>query len=145
MKKKYRIYFYANLGNLNNAVYGGGEAGNRRTLELIKELGYDVVPINKYSKTTGNILIKGIKLVTKILLNLLQYCKILFRGQIENSVVHISGFYGVMVYWEYLLCLVAKSMGYKVLYEMRGGGADKQRGLPHKVLTTILDKTVING
>lgn len=37
-----RIYFYANFGNWSCQPYGGGEIGNRRTLGMMRQAGYDV-------------------------------------------------------------------------------------------------------
>ena len=119
------IYFYANLGDLDKPVYGGGEAGNRRTLEIIQKLRYDVIPIAKYLKSSGAKLTKIFKTGFKMFSNLQRYFRILFKDSSDNAIVHISGFYGVMVYWEFLLLVIAKKMGYRIVYEMRGGGADK--------------------
>ena len=44
------IFFYATLGDISQPAFGGGEVGNRRTLGLLKQIGYNVVAIPKYSR-----------------------------------------------------------------------------------------------
>lgn len=119
------IYFFANFGNMRKLPFGGGEVGNRRTLAFLKESSYNVIPIPKYSRVKNHSILNLLLLGLKILWNITQYCIILFLGKRQNSVVHISGFYGQMIYFEQILISVAKLCGYKVIYEMRGGGAYK--------------------
>lgn len=119
-----RIYFYANLGDLSKPGYGGGEEGNRRTLSILKSSEFETVIIPKYKRTTEVAPIRQFLLGVRMLLNLLNYIFILLFGRRRNSIVHIVGFYGVMVYWESLLVALASCFGYRIVYEMRGGGAE---------------------
>lgn len=116
-----RVYFYANIGDLTKPGYGGGEEGNRRTLHILKSSDIDVITIPKYTKATGKF--RPIRLGYRVLTNYLKYTTRLLFGRRKKSLVHVSGFYGVMIYWELLLILTAKILGYKIAYEMRGGGA----------------------
>lgn len=43
-----KIYHFAKFGKLNEKPYGGGEVGNRRTMQMLKELGYEVILIHRY-------------------------------------------------------------------------------------------------
>ena len=45
---KNKVYFFANFGDWNSLPLGGGEVGNRRTLAIFKECGYDIRLIEKY-------------------------------------------------------------------------------------------------
>lgn len=130
MKK--RIYFFANFGDWNKVPYGGGEVGNRRTLQLMKEEDYDVVTISKYFKYFSHSKIqKAIVVIYRMIICYAKYLWIMLWGRRENSIAHISGIYGEVVGFEAALVCTAKILGYKTIYEMRGGGADayyKERG-----------------
>lgn len=120
----HRIYFYANLGDLTKPVYGGGEEGNRRTLDILRS-SFDVVVIPKYAKSKGPKIKKAVVTPLKAIANYFQFLATLVPGRRSDSVVHVSGFYGAMVYWEWLLVKTARLLGYKTVYEMRGGGAER--------------------
>ena len=119
-----RVYLFANFGNWKKQPFGGGEVGNRRTLALLKKANYDIKLIEKYQRVDSHIAINLILLMLKMVSNVIGYaCKLVF-GRRRNSIVHVVGFYGPMVYFENALVLIAKLFGYKVVYEMRGGGAE---------------------
>lgn len=119
-----RIYFFANFGDWNKQPFGGGEVGNRRTLSLLKKANYDIKIIEKYQRVGSHTIANLILLILKMIGNIVKYsCKLLL-GRRRNSIVHVVGFYGPMVYFENTLVTIAKFFGYKVVYEMRGGGAD---------------------
>lgn len=122
---KNRIYFFANFGDWSKIPFGGGEVGNRRTLALLRKLNYDIVLIPKYIRVNDHSLINSIELLFKIISNIFLFAKTLINGQRKGAIVHIAGFYGIMIYFEYLLIAIAKVLHYKVIYEMRGGGANK--------------------
>ncbi len=47
-----------------------------------------------------------------------------FRLIISNrkSIVHLSGFAGITIFNEFVIILISKILGYKIVYELRGGG-----------------------
>lgn len=124
MKTKNRIYFFANFGDWNKVPYGGGEVGNRRTLALLKKGDFEIITIPKYLRVSNHSFLNLIKLGIRILRNITYYTKTLLKGRRSHSIVHIAGFYGPMIYFEYILISIAKLLNYKIIYEMRGGGAD---------------------
>lgn len=121
---KNRIYFFANFGDWNKVPYGGGEVGNRRTLDLFKRAKFDIVLIPKYLRVPNHSIKNICILLYRIIINILFFVKTLLLGRRRNSIVHIVGFYGPMIYLECFLISIAKFLRYKVVYEMRGGGAD---------------------
>lgn len=116
------IYFYATLGNMSQSAFGGGEVGNRRTLRLLNQIGYKVVAIPKYARSEKYTTFVLTQKIFDIIANLWTYLRILFKGNRNNSTVHIAGFSGTMVYWALILIYISKSLGYKTVYELRGGG-----------------------
>lgn len=121
---RYKIYFFANLGDWNKKTYGGGEVGNRRTLELLKRTPFEIVLIPKYNRVNSHSFLNLIILVCKMFRNICRFAYVLLCGQRKKSLVHITGFYGSVIYFEYVLVLISKKLGYRTIYEMRGGGAD---------------------
>lgn len=121
---KNQIYFFANFGDWNKLPLGGGEVGNRKTLKLLKEMNLEVKLIPKYLHVPNHSILNIIRLGWRIVANILYYFTTLLFGRRNKSIVHIAGFYGTMIYFEYILVFLAKFLRYRVIYEMRGGGAD---------------------
>lgn len=116
------IFFYATLGDISQPAFGGGEVGNRRTLGLLKQIGYNVVAIPKYARNEGTSILALSHKFLDIFANLCTFLFILLKGKRKNSIVHIAGFSGSMVYWTFVLITISKLLGYKTVYELRGGG-----------------------
>ena len=118
-----RIYFFANFGNWNRQPYGGGEIGNRRTLEMMRKAGYDVRLIEKYNRVFKHTQMDALIIVCLMLWDIIKFFSTLFLGRRRNSIVHIAGFYGSTIYFERILVSISHLLGYRTIYEMRGGGA----------------------
>ena len=118
-----RIYFFANFGNWSRQPYGGGEIGNRRTLEMMRRAGYDVRLIEKYNRVFKHTWYDAISIISLMVWNIIKFFCILLFGRRENSLVHIAGFYGSTIYFERILVGISHLLGYRTIYEMRGGGA----------------------
>lgn len=121
---KNRIYFFANFGDWKKLPHGGGEVGNRRTLALMKKMGFELNVIEKYNRVNNHSTLNLILLFCKMVGSVLKFASRIIFGRRQCSLVHIVGFYGPMTYYENTLVSIAKACGYKVIYEMRGGGAD---------------------
>lgn len=121
---KDRIYFFANFGEWDKQPYGGGEVGNRRTLELLKRMDFDLRVIERYTKVPRNNAWNKIRFFARVTNTVVKYTGTLLFGRRRNSLLHVVGFYGVMLNFDYLMVSIGKILGYKVIYEMRGGGAD---------------------
>ena len=141
MKK--RIYFFACFGDWDKVPYGGGEQGNRRTLQLMRDAGYEVTTISKYTKVyIENKVLLIIVVFSKMLWCLLKLFWVLLWGQRKNSVVHIGGIYYTMVYFELALVTMSKFLGYRTVYEMRGGGAREYYDTGSKLYRYTFDKII---
>lgn len=121
---KNRIYLFANFGDWKKQPYGGGEVGNRRTLTLLKKCGYEICLIEKYKRVNNHSVLNLLHLMFKMVCNVCKFFFILLTGRRKQAIVHIVGFYGPMVYFEEILVVISKILGYKTVYEMRGGGAE---------------------
>ena len=117
-----RIYFYGTLPEKGKTPFGGGEVGNLRTVNMLRNAGYNVTIIRqrKASATWGHYR----KLITyplRILLGWTEtFFKLLFASR--KSVVHLSGFAGKTILNEFVLMHIIRYLGFNVIYEIRGGG-----------------------
>ena len=118
-----KIYFYGVLPAKGEKPYGGGEVGCQRTLDFLRKGGYDVTVIRRI----------GVKAHTKrwqaklsypfrTLHTTLVFFFVLLFGT-RRGIVHLSCFYGVTLWGELMLMRIAKILGYKVVCELRAGGA----------------------
>lgn len=123
---KNRIYFYANFGDLKRPPYGGGEAGNRKTLELFDKIGVETILIPKFKHIDGASLFVKIVKLWYAFACMVRYSAVLTFGRRRNSVVHIAGYYVKQIGYEKTLLRIAQFLGYKVTYEMRAGGATEK-------------------
>lgn len=123
MSKK-RIYLYANFGPWNRQPYGGGEVGNRRTLALLRKTDYEVVPISKYTAVPDHKPWNMILLVVRISCHVVSFFFRMLFSRRRCAIFHYVGFYGPMLNFEYMQLSIVKSFGYRIVYEMRGGGAE---------------------
>lgn len=119
-----RVYFFAKVGNLNNIPYGGGEVGNRRTMQMLKELGYDVRLISRYYNYNKKSLWTYLLMILGDIASVFKMCIVLIGKERQNSVVHISGFTGQYMPLEFSAVSLAKLLGFNTTYEIRGGGIE---------------------
>lgn len=118
-----RIYFFANFGHWDRQPYGGGEIGNRRTLGMMRQAGYEVHLIEKYNRVFKHTCTDTFVIICLMLWNIIKLFCVLLFGRRRNSLVHIVGFYGSTIYFESILIGISHLLGYSTIYEMRGGGA----------------------
>lgn len=115
------IVFYGPTGGKLKDNLGGGEAGNRRTIELLKRLGNTVYVVEKpilKSRKPWDVLWYLFSLWAFAIWTPF-YALYLSR----DTVIHISGFYFSMIYPEGTISVLAKLFGVKINYEIRAGGA----------------------
>ena len=118
-----RIYFFANFGDWSRQPYGGGEIGNRRTLGMMRRAGYDVHLIEKYNRVYKHTRTDVFFIFPLMAWDIIKFFCFLLFGRRKNSLVHIVGFYGTTIYFESILVGISHLLGYRTIYEMRGGGA----------------------
>lgn len=137
-----RIYFFANFGDWKQQPYGGGEIGNRRTLEMMRQAGYDVCLIEKYNRIFKHTWKDAFLIVSLMVGNIIKFFCILLLGRRKNSVVHIAGFYGSTICFERVLVGISHLLGYRTIYEMRGGGATFYYSEGAKIYRHVFETTI---
>ena len=126
MKPMNRVYFIGALPRKGKTPVGGGEVGNLRTVRMLASFGYRVSIIRKRrSQASESKLRIWLMYPLRFLVNVLACFFVLLFGNRKQSLVHISGFYGPTIPIETVQVFITKLMGYRLLYEMRGGGAEK--------------------
>jgi glycosyltransferase involved in cell wall biosynthesis len=116
------VIFYGPLGS--NGCIGGGESGNRKTVESLKKLGFTVKIVEKpYPVIFRWKWISGFIYVIQLIKAYLRLVKIAL-GTRRPFFVHISGFYYHLIYIEFLIAVTLRRMNVKIIYELRAGGAD---------------------
>ncbi|MBR4214726.1 MAG: glycosyl transferase family 1, partial [Bacteroidales bacterium] len=118
------VYFFGSLPNGVEPYYGGGEIGNQRTVNMLRGFGYKVRVVKKLRcKLTASQFVKLITYPFRAAIGVGAFLGLLLFGS-RKAIVHISGFYGPTIFFEYILAEAANLLGYKIIYEMRGGGAE---------------------
>lgn len=118
------IYFTGTMPKKGCAPFGGGEVGNMRTVRMLDSFGYKVVTVRRLrSGKKESRLMRLFYYPFRTISNVVRWFFVLLFGCRKNSVAHISGFYGNTIYVETLQVFVAKLLGFKLVYELRGGGA----------------------
>lgn len=140
-----RIYFFANFGDWNRQPYGGGEIGNRRTLAFMRQAGYEVRLIEKYNRVFKHTKSDVPIIITLMAWNIIKFFCILLWGRRKNTLVHIAGFYGSTIYFERILVSIAHYLGYRTIYEMRGGGATHHYENGTKQYKKWFDRTIMQA
>ena len=116
------IYFFAKVGCISKKAFGGGEIGNRKTINMRKELGYNVQLIPRYYNYNQKNPLVYAQIIFGDLFSVMKlFFSLLFRKRTE-SCVHIVGFTGKYLFIELLSIFTAKLLRYTVIYEIRGGG-----------------------
>ena len=115
---------YGSFPTGNVSTINGGEVGNMRTVSFLEKLGFDVIVVKKVrtAPTTSRIL-TIVSYPFRTIRGLASFRKSLISAP-PDAIVHISGFYGPTIFNEVLIHKISVKNGHRVVYEMRGGGAD---------------------
>lgn len=116
------VYLFGKFGDFSKKPYGGGEVGNRRTKKILEDLEYQVIPIHRYCNYKKKSFLVYMDMIFGDIISVLKMAFMLLLKSRKNSVVHISGFTGAYMPIEYCSVCIAKLLGFKVIYEIRGGG-----------------------
>jgi glycosyltransferase involved in cell wall biosynthesis len=114
------IIFCGPFGGRKGKV-GGGESGNRKTLEILKNNGFEVDIVEK-PYPMGDTNLYAFIYALQILNYIFRYIYQMLRSP-TSSTIHITGFYGHLIYLEFIFLLLARIFSKRVIYELRAGGA----------------------
>ena len=118
------VYFTGSLPRKGESPHGGGEVGNVRTIKMLESYGYQVKVIPKSrSKAEKSWLSKQLTFPFRVIGNAIRLFFALLFGNRKSGIVHLSGFAGITIFVETVQVFIIKLLGYRLLYELRGGGA----------------------
>lgn len=121
-----RVYFTGALPQNGHPPFGGGEIGNVRTIRMLESFGYKVIRVRRLrSGVKESWMMRRLTYPFRFGISTLSWLLILMFGHKRQSIAHVSGFYGNTIFIETLQTAIAKFFGYKLVYELRGGGATK--------------------
>jgi len=117
------IFIYAAFVKKGRFTIGGGEVGNARTINMLKDAGYRVIIIrHRGSKKEWGRFLKITSYPYRMFVGWIDViCTMLFASR--KSIAHLSGYAGATIFNEYAIMHIMKFLGYQVIYELRGGGA----------------------
>ena len=120
-KAKLNVIFWGPIGIPGKTVTGGGESGNKRTINMLKQNGIpvDVVP-KPYppSKKKWN---SPLVYTIRLLISTFRFSFLGLSKKRNNTIAHVSSFYGKLVYFDLLFLISAKILQIPFVYEIRGG------------------------
>ena len=119
-----KVFIYATLPKKGHVPFGGGEVGNLRTIRMLRESGYIVVTMRqRKANAEWSRLYVILTYPFRIMVGWLDVlCKMTFASR--RSIAHLSGFAGKTIFNEYVIMHIMKMLGFKAVYELRGGGAN---------------------
>lgn len=122
MKDK-TVLFFGTIPRKGHVPFGGGEVGNMRTIRMLRKAGYSVITMRqrKANAEWGRMHVV-LSYPFRIMAGWLDVlCKMTFASR--RSLAHLSGFAGKTIFNEYVIMHIMKMLGFRVVYELRGGGA----------------------
>ena len=120
MAEKRTVYFFGSLPNGIEPYYGGGEVGNKRTVDMLRGFGYKVRVVRKLRcKATTPMFVKLLTYPFRFTAYVSAFLFLLIVGS-RKAMVHISGYYGSTIFCEYILTEAANLLGYRIIFEIRG-------------------------
>lgn len=114
------VIFYSPLGkNLSPDKIGGIESASQRTIQILTDSGFRVIPLGKpvLEKRVSVYLIQLFSTWIKLMVLLLKN---------SDAVLHIVGVYRKLMYVEWAFTLSAKILGHKTVYDIRNGDMIKE-------------------
>lgn len=121
--KEIIIYFFGTLPKEGEIPFGGGEVGNVRTVCMFREAGYKVVTMRqRKAKAEWGNKMRLFSYPLRLLVGWMDVFLTMLLGN-RKGIAHLSGFSGATIMNEYVILHIMKMLGYKVVYELRGGGA----------------------
>jgi glycosyltransferase involved in cell wall biosynthesis len=118
-----KIFYCGVLSAKGAKPYGGGEIGCQRTLDFLRKGGYNVTAIRRVGVKSGTKRWQAwLSYPFRTALTTIEFIFYLLFGS-RKAIVHLACFYGVTIWGELILLHIAKALGYKVICELRAGGA----------------------
>ncbi len=114
------VIFYAPVGNVSKGYKSGGaEAGCKKTMEILKKAGYNLILVEKPAKMSES-KFESLVLLFRLFKVWIHLISLFLKNR--DSILHVAGFYLNQVYFEGLLIKTANFFKVRSIYEIRNGG-----------------------
>lgn len=121
---KNRIYLFGTFGDLDGLPMGGGHMSARRIWHNLERLGYDVRIHNRIRVYGPRTFINKFKSAIGMIVDALLWSgKLLFMPR-ESSIAIVIGYGGIMSLLDCSILLIARKLGFKIVYYLKGGGTE---------------------
>ena len=142
---KNRIYLFGTFGNLNGMPMGGGQTSARRIWHSLEKIGYKVEIVNRHRFSGPKNVVHKIKTMAGMLFDIVHwYCKLLFSSR-KDSIAMAIGYGGVMAPLDSTIMRIAKLLGYKSVFYLKGGGTEKMYNEGSERNRELFRKALINS
>jgi glycosyltransferase involved in cell wall biosynthesis len=131
-----KIIFFGPVQPNNINIVGGGESGNRKTIELLKGLGYEVNILEKPYLSNGRLLY-----MKTLFFNFFKIIYLVIFNKFKK--IHITGYYINSIYYEFVVVVLSKILGIEILYEIRAGGMIESYQIKSDIYKFFFKKTLI--
>lgn len=111
-----RIAYCGPIAQPGLPARGGYEAANRRLIDDLRLRGRDVLEL-PYPVTFGSKVIKGFAYLRRFAAIAFE----MIRQRRRFDIFHLTSLYGYFLYPEVALCLLARGLGKRVLFDVRAG------------------------
>ena len=118
-----RIYFFASFGNLKEVPIGGGQTSARRLKDTLIRAGFNVLPTNRHRPKSQSGITRKLEILFWAFVDPIIFALKLLCHSRNNSLVLFIGYSGSMLPMETAIGMIAKLLGYKVVFYLKGGGA----------------------
>lgn len=115
------ILFYGPVGNKKRLIIGGGESGNKRTIQMLSKLDFNVIVLGKPYPLDIPV-IRPLVYLFQLGFVYIKFVWKLLTVKVDSF--HLSAFYFHLIYIEYLFIATCKLFKVRSIYEIRAGGAE---------------------
>lgn len=130
-----KIIFFGPVQPNNINIVGGGESGNRKTIQLLRDLGYEVTILEKPYLSNGRL-----AYMKTLLFNLFKIIYLVIFKKFKK--IHITGYYINSIYYEFVVVILSKILGVEILYEIRAGGMIESYHIKSDIYKFFFKKTL---
>lgn len=140
-----KIFLFATFGDLNGLPMGGGHMSARRVWHNLEKLGYDVRIHNRIRAYGPRTFFNKFKSVMGMITDAVLWSgKLLFSSR-KKSMVIVIGYGGVMSPLDSTILSIARKLGYKVVYYLKGGGTESMYAKGSKSNRKFFENALFNS
>ena len=119
------IYIFANFGNFKELPLGGGQSSARRTMDTLRKMGYNVVPIVRHRSVHLGKISHKLEVLSFALIDIFKILSKTITGNRDNAIFFHLTYSGSLLPYEYILAKMMHIMGYRNFMYLQGGRTNR--------------------